>query len=74
MILAMNPGMRSIGWSGDFYGLRIFTVSNWLMKLINADMQSKPILVKMKLLKFRCRGNLLQKLNLFESARLKIIV
>jgi hypothetical protein len=28
MILAMNPGMRSIGWRGDFYSLRIFAVSN----------------------------------------------
>jgi hypothetical protein len=29
VILALNLGMRLIGWSGDFYGLRIFTVSYW---------------------------------------------
>jgi hypothetical protein len=36
----MNPGMRLIGWSGDFYGLRIFGVSLGLMKLIDAGMLS----------------------------------
>ena len=40
LILAMNPGMRLIGWGGDFYGLRIFAVSLGLMKLIDAGMQS----------------------------------
>jgi len=33
LILAMNLGMRLIGWRGDFYGLRIFAVSNWLCNL-----------------------------------------
>lgn len=29
LILAMNLGMKLIGWSGDFYGLGIFAVSNY---------------------------------------------
>jgi hypothetical protein len=33
MILAMNPGMRLIGWGGDFYSLRIFAVSYRLCNL-----------------------------------------
>jgi len=40
LILAMNLGMRLIGWSGDFYGWRIFAVSLGLMKLIDAGMLS----------------------------------
>ena len=40
MILAMNLGMRLIGWSGDFYGLRIFVVSLGLMKLIDEGILS----------------------------------
>jgi len=36
----MNLGMRLIGWSGDFDGLRIFGVSLGLMKLIDAGMLS----------------------------------
>jgi hypothetical protein len=29
----MNPGMRLIGWSGDFDGLGISAVSYWLCNL-----------------------------------------
>jgi len=41
LILAMNLGMKLIGWSGDFYGLRIFAVSNWgRMQFVTVVMQS----------------------------------
>jgi hypothetical protein len=29
LIMAMKMGMRSIGWSGDFDGLRMFAISGW---------------------------------------------
>jgi len=49
LILAMNLGMRLIGWSGDFYDLRIFAVSLGLYNL-------QLVFVKMKSRKCSCGG------------------